>query len=104
MKKHKKMNRLESLMSLTKGTTICCGNNSNEKEGVELNTLYCFECYDSSQIPMNNYQACMSWYPNKPIWTPEEYEEIRFKFMRVKLEGIEKLQWLKDFDMYELID
>lgn len=93
-----------NLMSLTKGTTLCCKNNPNEKEGIELNTPYTFLCYDSSQIPINNYKSCMSWYPDKPIWTPEQYEEIRFKFMRIKLEGIEKTQWLKDFKIYEFTD
>jgi hypothetical protein len=64
----------EQLMSLQKGAKL------KNKDTNEIHTL---ESYDEKTIPVNDYSATMSWYPSKPIWTPEEYEEIRFKFMMV---------------------
>jgi hypothetical protein len=55
--------------------------------------------YDESNVPKNKQNAVMTWYPDAPIWTPEVYEGIREQFMMVRLEGVNKHQWLKNFEV-----
>jgi hypothetical protein len=62
----------EPLMNLQKGAKL---------KNKETGDVHVFESYDEKNVPVNNYSATMTWYPDKPIWTPEEYEDIRFKFM-----------------------
>jgi len=96
------MRSIKTLMTLTKGAKVVCLNNPTSE--VDVNTPYTFIGYDVSNVPKNDYSATMTWYPSKPIWSPEEYEKIRYKFMMIKLDGISKPQWLKDFDIYEFTD
>lgn len=93
---------IKNLMNLKQGSSLICV--SNPTEGVELNNVYTFLAYDESNIPKNDYSATMTWYPSKPIWTPENYEDIRFKFMMAKLHGVEKPVWLKDFRRFEFTE
>ncbi len=84
-------------INLKVGNLVVC---LNGNRFVDEGQNYCFEGYDESLIPKNNYSATMTWYADKPIWTPEEYEEIRYKFMRVKLSGVDEPQFLKDFEPF----
>ena len=85
------------LMNLKRGTQLRCLYGSLSSNDVKPNHKYKLIGYVTTSIPKNNYSATMSWYPDKPIWSDEEYEEIRYKFMMIRLEGIEKPQWLRDF-------
>ena len=86
------------LMTLTGGDRLRCIS-KNEKHGIEIGEVLTFLWYDDSFVPQNNYGSIMTWYPDKPIWTSEEYDSIRYKFMKVKLNGISGSCWLKDFEM-----
>ena len=89
------MNKLEMPI----GTKLKCKQIYSTTSGLEVGKEYKFLGYDEHLIPKNKQNAVMTWYPDKPIWTPEDYEHIRQKFMMVKLEGIEKPQWLRDFKL-----
>ena len=91
---------MKELMGLSKGATLICITDKNGSQGVEENMVYTFLEYDESNVPKNDLSATMTWYTSKPVWTPEEYEEIRFKFMLVKLHGVEKSVSLKDFRVF----
>ena len=91
----------QKLMNLVKGTKLICDKNLFDSKELELDKEYIFLGYDSSNIPVNNYSATMTWYPDKPIWSPEDYERIKFNFMMVILSGIEKPQPLKYFKIKE---
>jgi hypothetical protein len=93
---------MKQLMTLTKGVRLRCLNDNIS--GIDINTPYTFLGYDETIVPANDLHATMTWYPSRPIWTPEEYEIIKFKFMRVKLEGVENSIPLKDFEIYEFTD
>lgn len=93
----KTMNNTLELKTKLKVGHLLVSNHTNKF--VEEGQHYCFEAYDESLIPKNNYKATMTWYPDKPIWTPEEYEEIKYKFMRIRLSGINEPQFLKDFEI-----
>lgn len=93
---------LKKLMNLKKGSSLVCI--SNPSNGIELNNVYTFLEYVETSIPKNDYSATMTWYPKKPIWSSEAYEEIRFKFMKIKLHGIDKPVWLKDFRQFEFTE
>lgn len=86
-------------MQMPIGTKLRCKEVPFPKTGVEVGKEYSFAGYDETQIPLNKQNAVMTWYPDGPIWTPEEYEHIREKFMMVRLEGVEKPQWLHQFDV-----
>ena len=96
------VNKINEMMNLTNGVRLVCL--TNPSKGVELNTPYTFIGYEKRNVPVNDYNATMTWYKSKPIWSPEEYEQICYNFMMVKLEGIAEPQWLKDFDLYEFTD
>jgi hypothetical protein len=89
-------------MTLVKGARVVCVNNPPKE--IDVNTPYTFLGYDTSGVPANDLNATMSWYPSRPIWSDEDYEKIKFKFMQIKLEGVEKSQRLCDFDIYEFTD
>lgn len=89
-------------MTLVKGTKVVCVDNPPTE--IDVNTPYTFLGYDTSAVPKNDLNATMTWYPSRPIWSPEDYEAIKYKFMRIRLEGIEKSQRLADFDVYEFTD
>lgn len=90
----------KDLMNLRKGSPLVCVSSSHTAQEVEPNIIYAFLEYDESSIPKNSYNANMTWYPDKPIWTADEYEEIRFKFMLIKVKGVDKPVWLKDFKIF----
>lgn len=81
------------------GTKLKCANNHTTLSQVEIGKDYIFLGYDDSNVPKNRQNAVMTWYPDRPIWTPEAYEEIREKFMMIKLEGISEPQWLRNFEI-----
>ena len=89
---------MKQLLNIPIGSLLTCINCSSD---VEVDQNYVFVGYDDSLVPKNNYNATMTWYPDKPIWSLEEYDNIRIKFMRIKLDGIENPQWLKDFVQLE---
>lgn len=89
---------MKQLLNIPKGSLLTCINCSSD---IKIDQNYILIDYDNSLVPKNNYNAVMSWYSDKPIWTLEEYENICLKFMRIKLDGIENLQWLKDFTQLE---
>ena len=93
---------MNELMNLTKGMWLVCLDDSIN--GIETNRPYLFLGYHDAIIPKNDLHATMSWYPSRPIWTPEEYEVIKFKFMMVNLEGLSKPVSLKYFQVYEFTD
>lgn len=95
-------NEMKQLMNLPIGSNLVCI--GNPYKGTELNQVYTFLGYDESNVPKNDYNATMTWYTKKAIWTPEQYEDIRFKFMMVKLHGINGSVWLKDFNRYIFTD
>lgn len=86
-------------LNMPKGTRLKCKVEHLTTKGVETGKEYTFVEYDERNVPKNDYSATMTWYPSKPIWTPEQYEDIKAKFMMVKLEGVADSQWLKDFDI-----
>ena len=90
---------IKAMMSLQTGSKIICVSEQSPKRGTKYGSVYVFEGYDDSTIPKNRQNAVMTWYPDKPIWTPEEYENIRYQFMSIRLEGVEGHQWLKDFNI-----
>lgn len=92
---------MKALLNLPKGTLLTC---INETKDIEKGVKYSFVEYEESIIPINNYQATMAWYPDRAIWTPEEYEVIRYKFMRVKLADLDEPQFLKDFEISNFTD
>ena len=81
------------------GTKLRCKMVTHPNSGIEEGREYTFLGYDENQVPKNKQNAVMTWYPDAPIWTPEEYEYIREKFMMVNLEGVEGPQWLSNFDI-----
>ena len=81
------------------GTKLKCARNYSSPTQTEIGKEYTFLGYDESNVPKNRQNAVMTWYPDKPIWTPEQYEEIREQFMMVKLEGVKDPQWLKNFEV-----
>lgn len=87
------------MLSLTKGTKLICRDEQMPNRGTIKGQEYIFAGYDESYIPKNKQNAVMTWYPDRPIWTEEEYVGIRYKFMAINLEGVESFQWLKDFDI-----
>lgn len=92
-----KENNIEKMLSLKKGDMLVCTDNQTNSRGTKQGSVYVFENYDDSLVPINQKNAIMTWYPDGPIWSPEEYELIKYQFMTIKLEGVEKHQWLKDF-------
>ena len=94
--------KISDKLKLTKGVSLVCSTNPNKE--IELNTSYKFIGYDERNVPVNDHSAIMTWYTSRPIWSPEEYEKIKYNFMMIKLEGINEPQWLKNFDIYEFTD
>lgn len=92
-------NRMNSKLTMPTGTRLKCKADRLTTTGVETGKEYTFVEYDKRNVPVNDYSATMTWYPSRPIWTPEAYEAIQEKFMMVKLEGVEESQWLKDFEV-----
>lgn len=89
----------QAMLTLQKGVKLICVAQTSYPNEIKGGKVYVFEGYDETNIPKNKQNAVMTWYSDGPIWTPEKYEEIRYEFMLVKLEGIEKPQRLKDFDI-----
>lgn len=96
------MKNTSELMTFVKGVKVICV--SNPTKDIDVNTPYTFLGYDTSIVPANDLHITMTWYPSRPIWTPEEYEAIKYKFMLIKLDGVEKPQRLIDFEIYEFTD
>lgn len=92
---------MKVLLNLPKGAVLTC---IHESRDLEKGVNYQFAGYDDSLVPVNNYKATMSWYPDRAIWTADEYEEIKFKFMRIKLVDVDEPQFLKDFEIYLFTD
>lgn len=88
---------IQAMMSLQKGCKLICIEDNNK--ALKYGSVYIFEGYDDGIVPINRQNSVMTWYPDKPQWTPERYEMIRYQFMRVKLEGIEVPVMLKFFDI-----
>lgn len=86
-------------MQMPIGTKLRCREKSNSPNSTEIGKEYSFVAYIDSEVPKNCQNAVMTWYPNKPIWTDQEYEKIREQFMQVKLAGVSSPQWLRDFDV-----
>jgi len=89
------MNKLEMPI----GTKLKCKQVHSTTSDLEVGKEYKFLGYDEHLIPKNKQNAVMTWYPDKPIWTPEEYVHIREKFMLVKLEGVKEPQYLNLFEV-----
>ena len=81
------------------GTKLKCKEINNPNSNLEIGKEYTFLGYDEHEIPKNKQNAVMTWYPDSPIWTPEQYERIREKFMMIKVEGLDAPQWLSNFDI-----
>jgi hypothetical protein len=90
-------NQTEKKLNMLKGTKLVCTDNQTPQTGTVKDKEYVFVAYDETSVPKNRQNAVMTWYPDKPIWTPEQYAKIRYRFMQIKLEGVEKPQWLRDF-------
>jgi hypothetical protein len=86
-------------MQMPIGTKLRCKEAHLPNANVEVGKEYTFLGYDENQIPKNKQNAVMTWYPDKPIWTSEEYDHIREKFMMIKLEGVTHSQWLSHFEV-----
>jgi hypothetical protein len=84
------------MLRLQKGCKLIC---LYDYQGLKSGLTYTFESYDDSIVPKNRENAVMAWYPDKPLWTPERYEFIRYNFMRIKLEGVETPVMLKFFEL-----
>ena len=91
----------EQLMNMQAGTKLVCVANGLNSKDLSVDSEYTFNKYKASSVPVNNYSATMSWYPNKPIWSDEEYEDIRFNFMQIEIDGIEHSHPLKYFKIKE---
>jgi hypothetical protein len=87
---------IKAMMSLQNGCKLIC---IEDNKALKYGSVYKFEGYDDSIVPKNRMNAVMSWYPDRPQWTPERYEVIRYEFMRVKLEGVEVPVMLKFLDI-----
>ncbi len=77
---------IDKLMSLNEGDKLI----HNEIE-------FTFDKYDFSQIPTNDSNT--NGMISRPIWTDEEYKQIRFKLTQIKVLEIDQLQQLKDFKL-----
>jgi len=88
-----------AMLALQKGCKLICIEDCGSSKGLKYGSTYIFDEYDESLVPKNKQNAIMTWYPDKPLWTPERYEIIRYEFMRIKLVGIEEPMMLKFFDI-----
>lgn len=84
-------------MKMPIGTRLVCISTDGSLKATEVGKEYIFDGYNEEQIPKNKQNAVMTWYPDRPIWTPEEYEDIRAKFMQINLVGVDRPQQLKNF-------
>jgi len=90
---------IQAMMTLQNGCKLICIVDNDSNRELKYGSVYIFEGYDDSIVPKNRQNAVMTWYPDRPQWTPERYEIIRYEFMRVKLEGIEVPVMLKFLDI-----
>ena len=90
---------IQAMLKLQKGAKVICVIDTTTPNPIKGGKVYVFEGYDETNVPKNKQNAVMTWYPDKPLWTPERYEEIRYDFMMIRLEGVDKPQRLKEFDI-----
>lgn len=90
---------ITAMLTLQKGCKLVCFEGDYTNKNVKKGEVYVFEGFDDSIVPKNRENAVMAWYPDRPLWTPERYEFIRYNFMRIKLEGVETPVMLKFFEL-----
>jgi hypothetical protein len=79
---------IQRLLSLQTGTKLACKDKT-----------FTLKAYNKRAVPNNNKNEIMHYYPNEPMWTEDEYEQIVYKFMMVDLEESERPMFLKDLEV-----